>query len=134
MTYIVLGCGLALLELWTIASQRAGGFYTLPQAIRLLMPMLIAVASFRRPRAERIPIVLFAIGSGLALNRDLTGNGAIPHVAVVACGLSAAWFGYNSPTPFPNERRRLLLTVLLVVLALLGLFGVLLTTRSTQGP
>jgi hypothetical protein len=128
MTYIVLGCGLALLELWTIASQRGGAFYTLPQGIRLLIPALIVVGSFRRPRAERVAIGLFAVGLGLTLNRDLTGNWAVAHVAVVACGLSAAWFGYSSTTPSPNEQRRLLLAILLVVLGFLGFF---LTTRLT---
>jgi hypothetical protein len=86
--------------------------------------VLIAVASFRRPRAERIPIWLFAIGLGLALNRDLTGNHAAAHVAVIACGLSAAWFGYTSTsTSTPaNEPRRLMLAILFVMLGFLGFF------------
>jgi hypothetical protein len=95
MTYIVLGSALALLELWAMASQRGGAFYSLPQSARLLMPVLIALGSFRRPRAERIPIALFAVGLGLALNRDLTGDAIVAHIAVIACGLGAAWFGYH---------------------------------------
>lgn len=130
MTYIVLGLGLALLELWAIASRRGGSFYTLPQAMRLALPMLLAVAAFRRSRAERLPIVLFAVGFGLALNRDLTGNGAAAHVAVVACGLGSAWFGHTLTTPSPYEPRRLLLTLLLVVLGFVGFF---LATLLTQG-
>jgi hypothetical protein len=130
MTYIVFGSGLALLELWAIASQHGGTFYTLPQSMRLAMPVLLAGASFRRPRAERFPIVLCAVGLGLALNRDLTGNGAAAHVAVVACGLGSAWFGYTLRTPSPHEQRRLLLTILLVVLGFVGFFLATLLTQA----
>jgi hypothetical protein len=132
MTYIVLGSGLALLELWTIASQRGGAFYNLPQGIRLLIPALIAVGSFRRPRVERIPIGFLAIGLGLSLNRDLTGNAIAAHVAVIACGLSAAWSGHRSTTPIPNEQRRLLLAILLVGIGLLGFFALGVAFLSQQ--
>jgi hypothetical protein len=99
MTYIVFGSALVLIELWAIASQRPSNFYTLPQAIRLLMPVVISVGGlFRRPRAERIPLVLLAVGMGLGLNRDLTGDAVAAHAALIACGLGAAWFGYNSTT------------------------------------
>jgi hypothetical protein len=97
MTYTVLGSALVFLELYAIASQRPSSFYSLPQAIRLLMPVVMIVGGlFRKPRAEWIPIVLLAVGMGLALNRDLTGDAVVAHAAVIACGLSAAWFGYNS--------------------------------------
>jgi hypothetical protein len=88
----------------------------LPQGLRLLMPVLLAVGAFRRPRAERLPICLLAVGIGLTVNRDLTGNPVAAQAAVIACGLSAAWFGYSAITPSPNESRRLGLTILLVVL------------------
>jgi len=122
MTYIVLGCGLALVEVWAMVSRRGGTFYALPQGLRLLMPVLIALGSLRRPRTERIPIVLFALGLGLAINRDLTGNTVAAHVAVITCGMSGAWFGYRSPTSSPLDRHRLLQTILFVVVAFLGLF------------
>ena len=130
MTYILFGAGLALLELWAMASRHRGTFYTLPQAMRLAMPVLVAVASFRRPPAERIPIVLCAVGLGLALNRDLTGNGAAAHIAVVACGLGSAWFGYALTTPSAHELRRLLITTLLVVLAFVSFFLLRLLTQG----
>jgi hypothetical protein len=130
MPYVALGCGLALLELWTMVSQRGGAFYALPQGLRLLMPVLLAVGAFRRPRAERLPIGLLAVGIGLTVNRDLTGNPIAAQAAVIACGLSAAWLGYSSITPSPNESRRLGLTILLVVLGFVGFFLSTLLTRA----
>lgn len=130
MTYVVLGSGLALLEFWVVLSQRGGATYTLPQGIRLLMPVAIALGSFRRPRAERLPIVLFAVGLGLTLNRELTGNIVVAHVAVIACGLATAWFGYGSTASHSSEQRRLVVTILLVVL---GFVGGLVATLLTHG-
>jgi hypothetical protein len=95
LTYVLLGCGLALVELWAIVSQRDGIFYALPFLIRLMMPVLIAFVAFRRPPAEWIPIALFGAGFWLALIRDLTGDPAAGHVVVIACGLGAAWFGHS---------------------------------------
>jgi hypothetical protein len=120
MAYMIIGGILAVLEVYRWLTPRSAVSFAMPLAFRVAIPILIGLAAFRRPNAERPAIIVMAATFAASLARDVFGPSLVLRLAVL-CGTGfLMWSGYTlRPGRASPSHRRLLVAFILVVVGFL---------------
>jgi hypothetical protein len=93
MVFAILGVVVAVLEIYTLLF-RPDSFASV-NPITIGLPIVIGAGAFRRPVAERAPVLVFAAMLAVSLNRMLIVPQVLVHILVFGGALYLGWWGYR---------------------------------------